>query len=166
MRGKRRSQYKRRREEKTDYKRRLLILKSDKMRFVVRKSLNNILIQLVKYEPDGDKIVVSTHSSALKKYGWDLHRGNIPAAYLTGLLCGKLAKEKEIKEAVTDIGLSKSTKGSVQYAAVKGAIDFGLKIPCSEEVIPIKDKLNGKSIGDNVNKKFEEVKIKIIGGKV
>lgn len=159
------SQYKRKREGKTDYKRRLLILKSDKIRFVVRKSLNNILLQFVKYDPDGDKIVVSAHSNILKKYGWDLHKGNIPAAYLTGLLAGKLAKEKGVKEAVTDIGLSKSIKGSVQYATVKGAIDSGINIPCSEEVIPIKDKLNGKSLGDDINKKFEEVKIKIIGGK-
>ena len=38
--------YKRKREGKTDYRKRLKLLKSDKLRFVVRKSLNNILTQI------------------------------------------------------------------------------------------------------------------------
>ncbi|MAF51115.1 MAG: 50S ribosomal protein L18 [Nanoarchaeota archaeon] len=157
--------YKRKQQGKTDYKKRLNLLKSGKLRFVVRKSIKNILLQIVSYEPDGDKILMSVHSSSLKKYGWDFHRGNIPSAYLTGLLCGKLAKEKDLEEANLDLGLVKSVKGSVQYAAVKGAKDSGMIIPCSEEILPNQERIEGKSISEEVNKKFLEAKSKIVGGK-
>ena len=105
------------------------------------------------------------HSIALKKYGWTYHRGNLPAAYLTGLLCGKLAKKKDVKNVVLDLGLARSINGSVQYAAVKGIMDSGLDINCSEEVLPKEDKLSGKTISDYVHKKFLDVKDKILGEK-
>jgi large subunit ribosomal protein L18 len=158
-------QYRRKREGKTDYKFRLNILKSNKLRFVVRKALKNVLLQVVQYEPNGDKILLSVHSNVLKKYGWDLNRGNIPSAYLAGLLCGKLAKEKQLEEMNLDIGLNRAVKGGVQYAAVKGAIDSGLKIPCSEEVIPNTEKIECKNLSDETHKKFLSVKEKISGGK-
>ena len=157
--------YKRKIKGKTNYRKRLILLKSRKVRLVVRRALNNILLQVVQYLPDGDKIIVSVHSSSLKKFGWDLHRGNIPAAYLSGLLCGKLAKEKKIDDAVVDIGLYKSVRGSVQYAAVKGVIDSGLMISCSEKMFSDPKKINGEGMDKNIAKKFEEVKNKIIGGK-
>ena len=157
--------YKRKMNGRTDYRHRLSMLKSRKLRLVVRKSLNNILLQVVKYEPDGDKILMSVHSTSLKRYGWDLHRGNIPSAYLTGLLCGKLSKEKDVREINLDLGLAKSVKGSVQYAAVKGFIDSGVEVPCSEEIFPSNDRIEGKKISEEANKKFLEAKSKIIGGK-
>jgi len=73
--------YKRKMKGKTDYKHRLNILKSGKLRLVVRKSINNILLQIIEYEPNGDRVLMSVHSSTLKKYGWASHRGNIPSAY-------------------------------------------------------------------------------------
>ena len=157
--------YKRKSKSRTDYKQRLGLLKSRKLRLVVRKALNNISLQVVKYEPNGDKILVSAHSVVLKKHGWTFHRGNIPSAYLTGLLCGKLAKGKGVEEAILDLGLARSIKGSVQYAAVKGAVDAGIKINCDKEILPKEDKLNGKSISEDVHKKFLEVKDKILGEK-
>src|SRR3989344_1615369 len=87
--------YKRKRNGKTDYKRRLALLKSGKERLVIRKALNNILLQVIQYEPDGDRIIVTTHSNSLREYGWKGHNGNLAAAYLTGLLCGKLSIEKQ-----------------------------------------------------------------------
>lgn len=156
--------YKRKIKGKTNYRKRLILLKSRKARLVVRRALNNILLQIVQHLPDGDKVIVSIHSSSLKKFGWDLHRGNISAAYLSGLLCGKLAKEKKIDDAVADIGLYKSVRGSVQYAAVKGVIDSGLKISCSEEMFPDPKKISSGT-DKSIAKKFEEVKNKIIGGK-
>lgn len=154
--------YKRRRKGKTNYHKRLSLLKSEKIRLVIRKSLNNILLQLVQYNPNGDKIIISLHSAILKKYGWNFHRGNIPAAYLIGLICGKTALKKNIKDAILDLGLNKSSKGSVQYAAVKGILDSGLNVPCDEEVFPKEDQINGKNISEEINKKFDEVKDKII----
>ncbi len=154
--------YKRKRNGRTDYHKRLALLKSGKERLVVRKALNNILLQVIQYNPDGDRIIITIHSNSLKKYGWDYHKGNLAAAYLTGLLCGKLSKEKGVNEAILDLGLSKSLKNSVQYAAVMGAREGGLKIPCSEEVLPNESKLCSS---ENLKKKFEEIKAMISGGK-
>ncbi|MAG52938.1 MAG: 50S ribosomal protein L18 [Nanoarchaeota archaeon] len=157
--------YKRKRKGKTDYKQRLGLLKSGKLRLVVRKSSKNILLQIVKYEPNGDKVLISVHSNSLKKYGWNLNKGNVPTAYLSGLLCGKLAKNKDVSEAILDIGLNRSRKGSVQYSAVKGVIDSGLNISCSKDILPNEEGFNGKVISEEVHKTFLDVKNKIVGEK-
>ena len=62
--------FKRKRQGRTNYKKRLTLLKSKKLRLVVRKTNKQILIQIVKYEPDGDKIICGVNSSSLKKQGW------------------------------------------------------------------------------------------------
>jgi len=41
---------KRRRKKKTNYKKRLALLKSEKARLVIRKSLSNISVQLINFE--------------------------------------------------------------------------------------------------------------------
>lgn len=156
--------YKRKKAGKTDYRKRLELLKSRKTRLVVRKALNNILLQIVDYDPNGDKIQLTVHSTVLKKYGWGKNTGNTPSAYLAGLLCGKKAKEKGMEEAILDSGLRKPVRGSVIYAALKGVVDSGVKVPCSKEVFPKEDRLTGKVISDDINKKFLEVKGKILGG--
>ena len=140
--------FKRKNQKKTDYKKRLKLLMAKKPRVVVRKSLNNILVQITKFSLDGDKIEVSANSRNLVKLGWKYHRGNVSAAYLTGLLCGVKAKQKNIKEAVLDIGIYPSTKGSVLYASLKGLVDAGLKINHSKEILPSEDKISGKHITD------------------
>ena len=89
--------HRRRRELKTDYHKRFRLLKSGNPRIVVRKSVKNISCQVVEYQPSGDKTLFSADSKELKKLGWNAGAGNIPAAYLTGLLCGTRAKGK-IKE--------------------------------------------------------------------
>lgn len=162
--------HRRRKEGKTDFKARLRLLKSGKPRLVVRKSSNNISCQLVEYKPKADVTLLSTHSSELEKLGWKFHRGNIPSAYLTGLLFGTKAKSK-VKEAVLDLGLQTSVKGSRLYAVLKGAVDAGLNIPHSGDILPSKERLSGKHIADhnkkagNISKEFEEVKKKILGSK-
>lgn len=153
---------KRRREQKTDYKKRLALLKSGATRLVIRKSLSNIAVQFVEFDPKGDKTVVCTFSTELKKLGWD-KTGNVPAAYLTGLLAGKKAREKKIENAVLDLGLQSSTKGSRLYAALKGVIDAGVNVPHSEEILPTEDRIRGEHISEETVKKFDEVKMRIAG---
>lgn len=152
--------FKRRMEMKTNYRKRLALLKSGKVRLVIRKSLSNISVQLVNFNPSGDQTVVSAVSSELKKFGWT-KTGNIPAAYLTGLLAGKKAKEKNVTEAVLDIGVQTSTKGSRIYAALKGVLDAGINIPHSKDILPSEDRINGKHISEEVSKQFDDVKKKI-----
>ncbi len=137
--------HRRRRQLKTNYHTRLGLLRSGKPRIAVRKSVKNILCQVVEYHPEGDKTLFSADSKELKKFGWNAGTGNVPAAYLTGLLCGVKAKGK-VKEAVLDIGLYRSTKGNRIYAALKGAVDGGLSVAHSDKVLPDEARLTGQHI--------------------
>ena len=95
----------RKREGLTNYKKRLNLLKSNDIRLVIRKSLNNLNIQLIQFNPNGDKVLVSANSKELSKhFGW---KGsfNTSAAYLTGFLAGLRAKNNKISKAVVDFGL-------------------------------------------------------------
>ena len=138
--------YRRKREGKTNYKKRLILLLSKKPRLVIRKSINNLTIQIIRYSEDGDKIITAANSSELQKFGYNLNTGNIPAAYLTGLLIGKKAKDKKIGEVIVDIGLNTPTKGSKIFAAVKGAVDSGLKIPHTPNMFPEESAIKGEKI--------------------
>ncbi|MCS7106173.1 MAG: 50S ribosomal protein L18 [Candidatus Aenigmarchaeota archaeon] len=161
--------FRRRREGKTDYKRRLKILLSKKPRLVVRKSLKYIRAHVVEFDKKGDKTVAFAFSKELKKFGWNYACDNLPASYLTGLLLGRKALEKGIKEVVLDIGLSPSTKGSRIYACVKGALDAGLKVKVSQEVLPSEERIKGMHIAKylekfkNIPEDFEKVRKKILG---
>ncbi len=154
--------FKRRRLGKTDYQKRLRLLSSGKPRLVVRKSLNYITAQIIQFDKKGDKTLAGVTSRQLKKLGWKFACDNLPAAYLTGLLIGKNAGK--IKEAILDAGLYQSTKGNKIYAVVKGAIDAGLKIPASEDILPSEDRIKGKHISEAVEKEFEKIKQKILSG--
>ena len=129
---------------------------------VVRKSLENISIQFIDFANNCDRTVATANSVELRKLGWT-RTGNLPAAYLTGLIAGKKAKAKKINEAVLDLGLQSKTKGSRLYAALKGVVDAGVNVPHSEEILPSQDRISGKHISKEVEKQFEEVKRKIVG---
>lgn len=142
--------FRRRREGKTDYQLRRALVASRQPRLVVRGSLRNVAIQLVKAEVEGDVVLVSAHSSELsKKFGWLGDKGNVSSAYLTGLLCGFKAVEKGIKEAVLDIGLHYPSKSSRVFAALKGALDAGLTIPFAKEKLPDGKRITGQHIAEN-----------------
>src|SRR3989338_5422422 len=138
--------FRRKREGRTYYKKRIKIIMSGKYRFVVRKSLRNLYASIVEYTPKGDKVIISVSSKSLNKLGWKGETGNLPSAYLTGLLAGKKSLEKGVKEAVLDIGFNNSVKGSRLYAALAGALDSGLKIPADIEVLPTKERISGSHI--------------------
>jgi large subunit ribosomal protein L18 len=154
--------FRRKREGKTDYKKRLNLLKSEATRLVVRPSNKHTLVQLVDYRENGDVIVSTAHSKELKKFGWDTPSGNLPSAYLTGLLCGLRGQKKGVKMAILDLGLFLSVKGSRSYAALKGATDSGLKIPSGGEILPDEERVSGGHIAGEVKEKFGEVREKIV----
>ncbi len=138
--------YRRKREGRTNYKKRLALLKCPGLRVVIRRSLKNIMLQIVQYGSEGDKVLLTADSKELKKFGWNITNGNMPAAYLTGLLLAKKAARKGYKEGIADIGLHRSTKGARIYAAIKGMLDGGFRVPCSEEILPSEDRYTGKHI--------------------
>ena len=126
----------RRREGKTDYQARKAMVISGKPRLVARASLRNVTAQVMIAKRGGDQVLAAANSRELvKTYGWKAPTGNIPAAYLTGLLCGLKAKGAGIKEAILDIGLVSPTKGSKIFAVLSGVVDAGVEVPHSEEKI-------------------------------
>jgi large subunit ribosomal protein L18 len=136
----------RRREGKTDYKARKALVLSRKPRLVTRSSLKNVAAQIIVAKPYGDEVLAAAHSKELKKtYGWKAPTGNVPAAYLTGLLCGLKAKAKGVNEAILDIGLIAPTKGSKIFATLSGVIDAGIDVPHDEEKI-VKERTKGEHI--------------------
>ncbi len=153
--------FRRRREGRTDYRQRARLLRGHVPRAVVRVTLRNVSVQLIDYDPKGDRVVVVAHSRELVEMGWDQATGNIPAAYLTGYLAGRRAKQKGLSNAVLDIGLKEPTKGSGVFAALKGLVDAGLEIPHGKDVLPSKERLMGKHIGDDVEKMVQNVKTRM-----
>ena len=161
--------FRRKREGKTNYKKRIAYLNSGLPRLVIRKSSKNITAQIIVYEPKGDKVIASSNSVELKKLGWKLSGSNTPASYLVGFLIGKKAVEKKIHEAILDLGLYQPLPGSKVYAALKGAVDSGLKVPYDAAVVPKQERIEGKHISDykknDVKKQFDEILTKIKGKK-
>jgi large subunit ribosomal protein L18 len=97
----------------------------------------------------GDKVIASAHSQELgKTYGWLGSGGNVPAAYLTGLLCGFKAMTKKVEEVFLDIGLHIPSKGARIFAALKGVLDAGVEVPHSEDILPDESRISGKHIVD------------------
>ena len=136
----------RRREGKTDYQARKAMVICSRPRLVTRPSIRNINAQIIVAKQKGDLTLVAASSHELvKKYGWKAPTGNIPAAYLTGMLVGLRAKAKGINEAILDLGLINPTKGSRVFAVLHGAIDAGVEIPHGEEKI-VKDRAKGDHI--------------------
>ena len=140
--------FRRRREGKTDYRKRLKLLFSKKPRMAVRRSSKNISLQLIKAGNRGDLTLLSVSSSDLRKFGYEASTGNTPAAYLTGFLFGKKAVSKGYNEAILDIGLQSSTRGSRIYGALKGVIDAGVDVPFDEDALPSEDRINGSNISN------------------
>lgn len=140
---------KRRREGRTNYYKRYTMLKSGKdVRLVVRLSNKHVVVQFVKFSPKGDETLVGVSSKTLFKYGWRGYPNNTPAVYLVGLIAGLKARKLGIDYAVPDIGLHRPVKGSRVFAAIKGCLDAGIKVPVSNEVLPSEDRVCGKLIAD------------------
>eukprot|EP01060_Flectonema_neradi_P019642 TRINITY_DN268_c0_g1_i1.p1 TRINITY_DN268_c0_g1~~TRINITY_DN268_c0_g1_i1.p1 ORF type:complete len:317 (+),score=79.32 TRINITY_DN268_c0_g1_i1:48-998(+) len=88
--------YRRRREGKTDYlQRRLMVTQAKnkyqaaKYRLVARISNRHVTCQIVSAELKGDRTHASAYSHELKDYGIKVGLSNYAACYATGLLCAR-----------------------------------------------------------------------------
>lgn len=144
--------FRRRRLGKTDYKKRLALLKSKLPRIVIRKSNKYIIAQIVETTSKGDKVIASAHSRSLKKLGWKHDCKNLAAAYLTGYALGSA----KVKKVVADLGLYTLIKNCRIFAALTGAIDAGIEVPHSDKIKVDQAKIKGKH-----EKDFEAIKSKI-----
>ena len=147
--------FRRRREGKTDYKKRRLLLYGKKPFLTVHISNYTVYGQIHEAKMGGDIVLASANSKELSKYGWKGSRKNIPAAYLTGLLLGAKAAAKGIKSAVLYLGPRSYVRGSRVAAFVKGVIDAGVDVPVDPETLPNEDRLLGKHIAEYANALLE-----------
>lgn len=138
--------FRRRREGKTDYHRRLKLIISRQPRMVVRKSNRYLRIQLITAEQDGDKTHVAASSAELRRFGFSGGLASAPAAYLTGLLFGRRAADSGYDKMILDKGLQRQVAAGTLYAALRGALDCGVTIPHDAGVLPADDRAFGQII--------------------
>ena len=146
----------RRREGLTDYRKRLKLVKSGLPRLVIRRTNRYLIVQLILSRAGGDQTVITVTSKKLAEYGWRGSFKNLPAAYLTGLLAGKLALSRGYEKAIADLGLQRPVYGSRLFAVVKGAVDAGLDIPAADDVFPEEDRVRGEHISEYFNSLAEQ----------
>lgn len=166
------TKWRRRREGKTDYfaRRRLVVQEknkydSKKYRFVVRRTNQRIICQVIYATIQGDRTLVNADSKELTRFG--IHAGltNYSSAYCTGLLAarrllslkdigmadmykGQVKPDGEVYsvqdhlenrrpfKAYLDVGITRTTTGNRVFGAMKGACDGGLFIPHNEKRFP------------------------------
>ena len=153
--------FRRRRSGRTNYRRRLRLLRSGLPRAVVRKSLNQTHVQIVRYDEGGDRIVASAVSLELRKFGWTAGTGNVPAAYLTGLLAARRAVQGGVAQVVLDLGVQDPVGGGRLFAAARGLVDGGVNLPHGDDVFPADERVRGSHLGAAMEKLFLEVKGKV-----
>ncbi len=140
--------FRRRREGKTNFRRRKRLLRSDKPRMIVRRSNKHVRVSIIGAKVIGDVTLVDASSQHLKEYGWKGATSNLPSAYLTGYLAGKYAQTVGVKEAILDIGINSIRKATRVSAMLCGAIASGMDIPHNPSVFPEEDRYTGKHIVD------------------
>lgn len=154
---------KRRRQHKTDYLKRLKLLKSGKPRMVFRLTNRYVIGQYVESDEAKDKVIFGISSKDLLKHGWPEKAtgslNSITASYLTGYLIGKEIISKKLEQPIVDFGMLRMIYGGKQYAFLKGFIDAGIRIECSDKAFPSDERIKGEHMKNKIP--FEEIKNKI-----
>ena len=155
----------RRREAKTDYAKRISLLKSESPRIVFRKTNKYLIAQYVKSKEARDEVEFGFTSKILLKYGWPEEASgslkSVPAAYLLGCLVAKKT-EKAKKAAVIDFGMVRTIHKSRFFAFLKGLLDSGMKVSSKEGIFPEENRIKGEHLKNKIP--FEQIKSKIIKG--
>jgi large subunit ribosomal protein L18 len=155
----------RRLENKTDYAKRIKLLKGESARIVFRKTNKYIIAQYITSKEAQDKIEIGINSRDLKEYGWPAEfegsLKSITASYLTGFLIGKEIIQKKLKTPIVDFGMIRVLSKNRAFAFLKGLVDAGIEINCPEENFPEEDRITGKHMKKDFSKTFKEIKSKI-----
>jgi large subunit ribosomal protein L18 len=157
--------FRRRREGKTDYRKRKGIILGKTPFISVHITGKYIYSQILKPSPSGDLTVAAASSRDLiKKFGWKGSTKNLPGAYLTGFYLGHLASERNLKEAVVYSGVGRFVHGSRIASLISGAKDAGLEISVDEESLPDDKRISGKHIAaysDKLEKEDQEKRTQV-----
>lgn len=151
--------FRRRREGRTNYVKRLKLLKSKLPRLVVRKTNSRIIASITLFDEKGDKTITTVEGRHLSKLGWKGSRKSIAAGYLVGLLLGKKAKEAKIEKAVLDMGLHTPTKNNFAFFVALGFKEAGVEISIPDD-LDLKRIECSKTFDKSM---FERIKSKILG---
>lgn len=153
----------RRKQSKTDYLKRMNLLKSEKKRIVFRKTNSYLIAQYVESDEAKDKIILGVNSKTLLDYGWQKEaKGSlksIPAAYLMGYLIGKIIQDKKLEKPIIDFGMIRIKHKTKIFGFLKGVIDSGIEIDCKEEAFPEEERIKGASLKNKID--FEKIKSNI-----
>ena len=156
-------QKRRRREYKTDYLKRLKLLKSGKPRVVFRKTNKYVISQYITSNEAQDKVEIGFDSRDLLKHGWpNEFKGSlksISASYLLGYLMGKRILKEKKEKPIVDFGMIQSLHKTKVFAFVKGLIDSGLDIQSKKEAYPDESRIMGEHMKNKIN--VQEIKSKI-----
>lgn len=155
----------RRREFKTDYAKRIKLLKGNVPRIVFRKTNRYLIAQYIVSEQAKDKVTLGLTSKNLVEYGWsDEFKGSlksIPASYLLGLLIGKKILDSKLEKPIVDFGMIKVEHKTKVYGFLKGLKDSGIEISCEEELFPEEERISGKNLKKDFSAIFEKIKSNI-----
>lgn len=151
--------FRRRREGKTNYAKRLKLLKSKLPRLVVRKTNTRVIASITLFDEKGDKTLYTVDGNHLSKLGWKGSKKSIAASYLIGLMVGKRAKSIGIEKAVLDMGLHTPTKNNFAFFVAYGAKHAGLDINIPED-LDLSRIEKSKTFDKNM---FDNIKNKILG---
>ena len=153
----------RRREAKTDYLKRINLLKGGSPRIIFRKTNKYLIAQYIKSKDAKDSVEFGFNSKILLKYGWPEKASGslktVTASYLLGILVGKKITDKK-KLPILDLGMIRIVHKSRVYAFIKGLVDSGIKIKHKEGIFPDESRIKGEHLKNKIP--FEEIKSKII----
>jgi large subunit ribosomal protein L18 len=153
----------RRRECKTDYLKRLKLLKGGKPRLVFRKTNKYFIVQYVVSSHAQDTIEMTYSSKVLLKHGWpEKAQGSlksVAAAYLTGIFVGKQIQKAKKATPIIDFGMIKTLHKTKLFGFLKGLMDSGLEVQCGEECFPEESRIKGEHLKNKID--FEGIKQRI-----
>ncbi len=149
----------RRKQAKTDYAKRIKLLKGNSPRIAFRKTNKYLIAQYIVSKEAKDHIKLGANSKELLKFGWPKEFAgslkSISAAYLLGLLMSKKINEKKLEKPIVDFGMIKMLHKTKTYAFLKGLKDSGLDIECEDKFCPDENRLKGEHMKNKIP--FEEI---------
>ena len=155
----------RRRANKTDYLKRLKLLKSDSPRIVFRKTNKYVIAQYVTSDETKDKVEIGVNSKQLLNFGWpEDFKGSLkslPASYLTGFLIGKKILKDKKEAPIIDLGMNRTVHKTKIFAFVKGVVDSGVELKTDEKAFPEEDRIKGKNLKKDFTSTFDKIKLSI-----
>ncbi|MGI0091865.1 MAG: 50S ribosomal protein L18 [Nitrososphaerales archaeon] len=145
--------FRRRREGKTDYRKRRGIIVGKQPFLSVRVSGRYIYAQVLRPTPSGDLTICSASSRDLtKKFGWRGSSKNLPGAYLTGFYLGQLAQVSSVKSVIVYSGVGRFIHGSRIASVIDGAKEAGMEIQVDEKTLPDESRVKGSHIAEYAKK--------------